>query len=174
MCRLSELFKGTPVSLPNMPETPQLDFPVYEIEYRALVEKIIADYGIEFMLSKKYWRPDPLFYYTSLAGLKKIAPYLVIPADRYVKGLSDCDDYTREARSRYALHFGLSSFDCWGKCDFAPSINDQANHSFFITVVGTPDKIEVVRIVEPNAGFQWAGKPFMPDENQYHLRAFKH
>jgi len=142
-------------------------YPIYATSYKSVIDAL-KEQGLDFMLKAKYARPDPLFFYTNEGSLSHIAPDLVFPADEYIEGKKDCDDYTRAARDRLSWKYKLSSFDAWGNIEIE-------YHSFPLTMTGIGNnKIGRFWIIEVNAGFPWAGVPFRIGENGYQAEAFKH
>lgn len=98
---------------------------------------------------------DSFFYATPMSELYRIAPKLVYPADWYTDELWDCDDYGLQAMldgSRLGAGVRLCLGDTeYGYHGFAMALD--TNHDLWL--------------LEPNAGFPWAGEWFKPYENGY-------
>lgn len=145
------LFKKKEVILPILP----IDYPVAEIDFYLLVDKL-DKLGIVLQLKKPYM-PDAVVRYTSSSWWIKIAPYLVSPADKYIQGICDCDDYARMATARSVFDFGLNGcLECWGTVG-------KRQHAFNLLVCSDNQLLAL----EPNAGFPYAGIPFEPALHGY-------
>lgn len=114
------------------------------------------------MLKSKFV-PDYKVSYTDEAGWAKIVPYLVLPADLYVAGDADCDDYTKASSAKAALKFKRNGcLQCWGDTPLGP-------HAFGLVMTGE----KTYKLFECNAGFEFAGRLFNQGENNYLPKSWK-
>lgn len=107
-----------------------------------------------------YSLKDPLdmwFSITTKDELDRIAPYFTYPADFYVQSITDCEDYGLKAQVDACFDAGVSGIRlCLGDIPLG-------YHGFVITV----DTESNIWLLEPNAGFPFAGEWFAIGENGY-------
>ena len=145
-------------------EKPQRPSVVYSMPFQNLITEL-KEWGIEWMCKTQY-RPDRKVLYTNKEEWNKIVPFLVSPADRYVAEGSDCDDYGKMASAKTAIDFGLNGcMECWGDSPLG-------RHGFNLLIVGT-EHCRQYRLMEPNAGFLFAGELFPISQNGYHPDSWK-
>ncbi len=94
---------------------------------------------------------DPMLSLASKEELDQIAPALVYPADWYLEGLLDCEDYGLQAQLDAGRKFHVSARLCLGWMELG-------YHGFALAM----DKTHKIWLLEPNAGFPHAGKWFAP------------
>ncbi len=102
---------------------------------------------------------NPLDSITRLASkseLDRIAPELVYPAEWYINDLWDCEDYGCQAQLDAGRKFEVTVRLGLGQISLG-------YHGFAITL----DRDLNLWLLEPNAGFEWAGKWFKFGENTY-------
>ena len=101
---------------------------------------------------------DSVMSITSESEFERIAPYLVYPADWYLGDLQiDCEDYALQAQCDAAFKFHVSGVRLglgWMPLGY---------HGFPVTL----SKQGNVWLMEPNAGFPYAGKWFTIGANSY-------
>lgn len=83
--------------------------------------------------------------------LDEIAPELVYSADWFADEYWDCDDYAMQAQCDAGRKFGVSVRLTIGQMELGP-------HAFVCAL----DVDMQLWLLEPNAGFPWAGKWFLP------------
>lgn len=102
----------------------------------------------------------PLDSYYSVANkaqLDSIASSLVFPADEYISQLADCEDYGLRAQVTACFTFHVSSARlCLGQMPLG-------YHGFVIAI----DNYNNLYLLEPNAGFEYAGQWFSIGEHGY-------
>ena len=92
----------------------------------------------------------------SKTELDRIAADLVFPADRYVAEVYDCEDYALQAQLRAGHVYGVT-------VQLGMGYMPQGYHGFAITL----DTEYNIWMLEPNAGFLYAGVWFRAEENGY-------
>lgn len=100
---------------------------------------------------------DGILTITSKSNLGLIAPWLVYPADNYISEISDCEDYAIQAQSDAAFKFGISGIR------MALGNTPLGYHGFAMTF----DTDSNIWLLEPNAGFDFAGVWFKTGEHGY-------
>jgi hypothetical protein len=93
---------------------------------------------------------------TTKEELDRVAPDLVYPADWYVDELWDCEEYGLQAQLDAGRKFKFSARLCLGDMDLG-------YHGFLMTL----DSDLNLWLLEPNAGFPYAGMWFKSGENGY-------
>ncbi len=88
--------------------------------------------------------------------LDRIAPELVYPADWYITDLWDCEDYGLQAQLDAGRKFEITIRLGLGQMELG-------YHGFAITL----DRDLNLWILEPNAGFPYAGRWFKPSEHSF-------
>ncbi len=109
---------------------------------------------------------DSVVRLASKVELDRIAPELVYPAEWYISDLYDCDDYGLQAQLDAGRKFEITVRLGLGKVDsqyFGYPDTGDLYHGFAITL----DRDLNLWILEPNAGFEWAGVWFKYGENTY-------
>lgn len=116
----------------------------------------LAEYGISSLLKADIL--DAKVTLTSKSELDRIAPYLVYPANWYIAEIWDCDNYGIQAMNDAARLFHVS-----GAC-LALGYTDFGYHGFLI-VLDTDSS--ALWVLEPNAGYPWAGRWRKPSDIKY-------
>lgn len=96
---------------------------------------------------------------TTKEELDRVAPDLVYPADWYVDELWDCEDYGLQAQLDAGRKLKFSARLCLGDMGLG-------YHGFLMTLDSDLD----LWLLEPNAGFSYAGVWFRLGENEYQPR----
>jgi len=136
------------------------DYPRYEATWPDVVSEL-KSLGIELML-KDGFMPDFVVSYTDKESWDKIIPYLTFPADMYVDGDADCDDYSKLASAKSAMSFKRNGcFQVWG---------DSPNGYHAFNIVKTEKSY---MLFEPNAGFKHTGELFRNGQYGYLARSWK-
>lgn len=102
---------------------------------------------------------DAWVHLPSKSQLDQIAKELVYPADWYQSDLMDCDDYALQAQIDAGRKYLVTVRLGVGKIP-------EGAHAFAIAV----DQQFNVWVLEPNAGYPWAGVWFKPGEHGYELK----
>ena len=89
--------------------------------------------------------------------LDRLAPWLTFSASLYVADIVDCEDYGIEAQSKAAFKYHVS-----GK-RLALGDMPLGYHGFAMTI----DRNRAIWLLEPNAGFEFAGQWVKLGENGY-------
>jgi hypothetical protein len=100
---------------------------------------------------------DSIMTITTEIELERIAPYLVYPADWYIEQIADCEDYALQAQCDAAFKFHVSGIRMglgWMPLGY---------HGFPITL----SKEGGIWLLDPNAGFSYAGEWFKIGGNGY-------
>ncbi len=150
MC-LAKLFKPKekPIIIPApIPESETIVF-----ERQGFINTM-KSFGVESLTGDKPM--DRIVRLASKAELDRIAPYLVYPADWYVADLWDCEDYGLQAQLDAGRLFEVTVRLGLGQIE-------GGYHGFAITL----DRDLNLWLLEPNAGFEWAGVWFKSGENTY-------
>ncbi len=127
------------------PELPS-DLASYDIGWHDLKAELEA-LGVQCMLKAEHV-PDSFVWHTDEENWARIMPFLVYPADLYVEGVADCDDYARWAAADSSKLFKLNGcLECWGDSPWG-------YHAYSLVRVAPGE----YRISEPNAGAPWAGE----------------
>ncbi len=100
---------------------------------------------------------DSTMTITTDSELERIAPYLVYPADWYINEIWDCEDYAIQAQSDAARKFHVSGIRMG--LGYMPL----GYHGFPVTL----SKEGNIWILDPNAGFSYAGEWFKVGDNSY-------
>lgn len=142
------------------PELPA-GYPLFDVSWNDLVAELEA-LGLPCMLKPGHM-PDSLVRHTDEESWARIMPFLVYPADYYVEGVADCDDYARWAAADSSKLFKLNGcLECWG--------DSQWGYHAFSLIRVAPNEY---RISEPNAGAPWAGELLKPGEQGYNPRFWR-
>ena len=110
---------------------------------------VLANYGIVPISANDPL--DPLLALASKEDLDLIASELVYPADWYIEGWFDCEDYALQAQLDSGRKFHISMRLCLGWMELG-------YHGFALAM----DKTYKIWLMENNAGFPHAGKWFAP------------
>lgn len=130
-------------------------FPVFDIKWAELKSEL-ESLGVQCMLKPEHV-PDDFVRHTDEASWAKIMPFLVYPADLYVAGVADCDDYARWAASDSSKKFKLNGcLECWGDMPLG-------YHAFNLVRIAPLE----YRLSDHNAGFSYAGELFKFYEHGY-------
>jgi hypothetical protein len=117
---------------------------------------ILAGYDV---LPISYNDPlDPVYYLNQKSELDRIAPGLVYPADWYVVGWWDCEDYGLQGQ------LDAGKLRCCAR--LATGYMPLGYHGWILAL----DLDARLWVLEPNAGFPWAGQwfePHIPGEFDY-------
>lgn len=100
---------------------------------------------------------DSTMTITTESELERIAPHLVYPADWYINEIWDCEDYAIQAQSDAARKFHVSGIRMglgWMPLGY---------HGFPVTL----SKEGNIWLLDPNAGFPYAGEWFKIGANGY-------
>jgi hypothetical protein len=100
---------------------------------------------------------DSIMTITTESELERIAPHLVYPADWYINEIWDCEDYAIQAQGDAARQFHVSGIRMglgWMPLGY---------HGFPITL----SKEGNIWLLDPNAGFPYAGEWFRIGQNGY-------
>lgn len=147
------------------------NYPMY-CRHVSDVISVIEGQGVKFVRKDEKRAEDIWFFYTDLAHLKEIAPYLTTIFSEYHKfagrvtdpdengdygGVSckevpDCDEYALNAVCKAAFKFGISMVKFMGTIP-KEGTNELALHAWAGTMVGRNKFV----FIEPNLGFPWAG-----------------
>jgi len=100
---------------------------------------------------------DKIMTITTEIELERIAPYLVYPADLYIAEIADCEDYALQAQCDAAFKFHVSGIRMG--LGYMPL----GYHGFPVTL----SKEGNILLLEPNAGFEYAGEWFKIGDNGY-------
>mgnify|MGYP001557963100 CR=1 FL=1 len=91
------------------------------------------------------------------ATLDTLAPYLTFAADLYVNDIADCEDYAIEAQSKASFKYHVSGIR------LALGQSPLGYHGFALAL----DTDGNIWLMEPNAGFPYAGGWFKIGYNSY-------
>jgi hypothetical protein len=157
-------FKKKPqpvIPLPPVIDTPPVPpepLPVPELETILLERQgflnIMKNYGIEPISMATPL--DASVRFASKQELDRIAPYLVYPAEWYINELWDCENFGMQAANDAGRIFEISVFLGLGNMPLG-------YHGFAVTL----DRDLNLWLLEPNAGFEYAGRWFQKGENSY-------
>ena len=100
---------------------------------------------------------DAVLTITTESELERIAPHLVYPADWYISEIWDCEEYAIQSQSDAARKFHVSGVR------MGLGMMPLGYHGFPITL----SKEGNVKLLEPNAGFEYAGHWFNIGDNSY-------
>ena len=100
---------------------------------------------------------DATLAITTKENLDKLAPCLVYPANLYIDQVVDCEDYALRAQVDATFKFRVSGIR------LALGLMPYGYHGFIITA----DTLGRRWLLEPNAGFGYAGKWFKIGEHGY-------
>lgn len=136
-------------------------FPILSMPYMDVKRQMDA-LGIEW-INKDKFVPDMLFLYTDVASWQRLTPFLVQPASLYVEEGDDCDDYAKWASAQCSRLFKLNGcLEIWGDMP-------DGYHGFNAVIIG-PGKF---KLLEPNAGWEYAGELFDAQEHGYIPEAWR-
>ena len=94
---------------------------------------------------------DPFLTIQSKAELDRVAPALVYPANWYIENLWDCENFGMQAANDAGRLLYFSAVLCTGFMELG-------YHGFVLAM----DTDKNVWLLEPNAGYPWAGRWFAP------------
>ena len=148
---------------PQLPKIKTYSVPWYHIK------QYLVNQGLECMIKDKY-AGDNMISLPTLAGLKKMTPYLVFPAQNVGEGC-DCDDYAKMASATASFKFKVSGyFQVWGEMPLG-------GHAWNLAVYISFNDDGIAQFghfyCEPNAGFVYAGELFSEGEHGYMGKSFK-
>jgi hypothetical protein len=147
-----------PLPVPPVPPVPDPDVPVpadQTIEMgRQDFLNMMGNFGITALSPVNPM--DSIVRLASKEELDKIAPHLVYPAEWYISDLWDCEDYGMQAQLDAGRRFEVTVRLGLGMIELG-------YHGFAITL----DREFNLWLLEPNAGFPWAGVWFKKGENTY-------
>ena len=142
------------------PELPT-GYPTFDISWFDLVAEL-EELGVKLMLKPEYV-PDSAVRHTDEVSWALIAPHLVYPADYYVEGVVDCDDYARWASTDSSKLFKMNGcLECWGDSKWG-------YHAYGLVRVAPKE----YRVFESNAGAPYAGQLMKFGENGYMPKSWK-
>ena len=116
----------------------------------------LAAYGIVPL--SKYDPLDDTVTLASVAELGRLAPDICYPADWYINGIWDCENYAAQAENDAARLFHVN-----GICRVLGHM-PLGYHGFVVTL--DKDRFELW-VLEPNAGFDYSGGWCRPEEIDY-------
>jgi hypothetical protein len=132
------------------------DYPVYSAEYQQLKDDLQAQ-GVETIRKDKF-QPDHTYFWTDRETMAILVPFLTLPGSYYVDDIFNCKNYAEFARLKCALNFHIDSvLSGWGSMPLG-------YHAFGLTYHGK----DPYGIFEPNKGFTYAGKLYLPADIDYH------
>lgn len=144
------------------PELPT-DYPIYEIKWTDLVKEM-EEMGLELMLKKEFV-PDRVVRTTNEESWRKIAPFLVYPADEYVEQGCDCDNYAMRASVDASFLCKLEGCrQTWGDSKWG-------YHAYSLVVIG-PAPLKY-KLIENNAGAPYAGELLNFGDYEYMPKSWK-